>query len=218
MQFDYWTDPLCVWAFVAQRRLEEILAAHPRLRVRHRVVPVFGSVPWRFREGAWAVPGPEGRAAATRRIGEGCGWTLTGRVWLDDPPASSWSAGAAVVAAFDLAEEGTIPLAQAEAFQWELRRAFFVENLNTARRAVQLSVAEAVDLPRTPLVARLDDGRAIASLWEHHREREANHIQGSPTWVFDGGRAMLYGNVSHQVLAATVEQLEQESEPGCSIC
>ena len=67
--FEYWSDPLCVWAFVAQPKLDRILAeSGEHLEVRHHVVPVFGSIPQRFREGSWADQGVEGRVAATRRV------------------------------------------------------------------------------------------------------------------------------------------------------
>ncbi len=54
----YWSDPLCIWAFVAQKKLDAIVSEFgDRVHIDYRVVPVFGSVGWRFREGPWKKPG-----------------------------------------------------------------------------------------------------------------------------------------------------------------
>jgi hypothetical protein len=101
----YFTDPLCVWALVAQAKLERLLSemgAH--VEVDYRIVPVFGSVPWRFEHGPWAKDGVEGRIASTRRIAEQAGRTdVSGECWRV-MPASSWAPSAAIKAVFALPE------------------------------------------------------------------------------------------------------------------
>lgn len=220
ISFEYWSDPLCIWAFVAQPRLEHVLEEWgAEVDVQYHVVPVFGSVAQRFRDGAWAKGGPEARAAATRHIAEKHGAVgVTGEGWLRDCPASSWPAGAAVKAAFEMEADHEADPGLAADFQLALRRRFFVANENIARRVVQLSVAEAVRLPRGPLERRLDDGTAWAALLEDHQRKETLRIQGSPAYVFDGGRAQLYGNFPQDILEATVESLVRGLDPGCSTC
>ena len=71
IEFEYWSDPLCIWAFVAQPKLEHVLEAHgEHLLPRYHVVPVFGSIRERFATGSWSKAGPQGRAEATRRVAE----------------------------------------------------------------------------------------------------------------------------------------------------
>lgn len=220
LSFGYWSDPLCVWAFVAQRKLDALLERHGDvLAVDYRVVPVFGSVPERLTRGAWAAGGVEGRVAATAKIAAEHGHPeVTGALWRDDPPASSWACGAAVKAAAAAEAAGEIPPGAFPAYLWRLRVAAFVEDRNIARREVQLAVAEAEGLPRAPIERRLDDGSALAALFEDHQERERIGIQGSPTYVFDGGRAMLYGNFDEGILTATVEKLVAGLQAGGSAC
>lgn len=44
MRFSYWSDPLCIWALVAQKKLDRVLAElGEHVHVEYRVVPVFGS-------------------------------------------------------------------------------------------------------------------------------------------------------------------------------
>lgn len=218
--FEYWSDPLCIWAFVAQDKLDTLLAEHGhRLDVSYRIIPVFGSVPHRFAKGSWSEAGPEGRAASTRRVAHARGHAeVTGQVWVDDPPASSWASGMAAKAAFAMEAAGEAGEGAGAGYLLALRRAFFVDDRNIARRDVQLQLAEELELDRTAFVRRLDDGSALASLYEDHLERESLRLQGSPTFVFDGGRAQLYGNFDHAILDATVESLEKGLDVGGSNC
>lgn len=220
LKFGYWSDPLCVWAFVAQARLDRLLEEHGGcLQVEYRIVPVFGSLPKRFREGPWASKGPEGRAEATRQVAADHGRPdVTGRVWLDDTPASSWPSSMAVKAVSRLEREGRVPAGGTAAFLTGLREAFFVWNVNVARREAFMDVASACGLDGPAVEELLDSGAAMADLWEDFEEKERLKLQGSPTFVFDGGRAMLYGNVSYGVLRATVEELLAGLRPGGTAC
>ena len=219
LQFSYWSDPLCIWAFVAQSKLERILAEFDGLVVDYRIVPVFGSVPWRFTEGPWAKEGLDGRVAATRRIAERAGRSdVSGECWRRAAPASSWVPAAAIKAVFSMERGAECASGTGARYQCSLRERFFVNEENVARRDVQLAAAEALGLPRGQLERRLDDGSAFAAVWEDHIEKERLRIQGSPTYVFDGGRAMLYGNFDYCVLRSTVEEFLRGADPGRSEC
>jgi predicted DsbA family dithiol-disulfide isomerase len=220
IEFGYWSDPLCIWALVAQTKLDRVLAEMGRhLRVDYRIVPVFGSVAWRFNAGPWAKEGVEGRCAATRRIAEKAGRTdVSGDCWRTAMPASSWAPAAVIKAVFALERAGDAPEGSGAAYQVALRNHFFVHERNVALRGEQLAVAESLALPRGPIEARLDDGSAVAAVCEDHAEKERLRIQGSPTYVFDGGRAMLYGNFEYGILHRTVEELVRGLDAGASAC
>ena len=220
IEFEYWSDPLCIWAFVAQSKLEHVLEQHgEHVAPRYHVVPVFGSIRERFATGSWSKAGPEGRAAATRRVAEQHGRNdVSGLCWLEDCPASSWPAGVAIKAVFAAEHAEEIDAGKGAVFQWRLRERFFVEDRNVARRDVQLELAEELEIPTAILEGRLDDGSALCALWEDHAKREATGLRGSPTFVFDGGRAMLYGNFSEAILTATVEELVKGLDVGGSDC
>jgi predicted DsbA family dithiol-disulfide isomerase len=218
LKFSYWSDPLCIWALVAQQKLERVLAElGEHVRVDYRIVPVFGSVPWRFNEGPWAKDGVEGRIAATQRIAQQGGREdVSGECWRKATPKTSWAPAVAIKAVFALPDgrgDEAGPL-----YQKALRERFFVQEANIALRSVQLEVAEELGLARAPIEALLDDGTALSALCEDHAEKERLHLQGSPTYVFDGGRAMLYGNFAYGILQSTVEELVRGLAPGGSNC
>ena len=218
LKFSYWSDPLCIWAFVAEQKLERVLGElGEHVRVDYRIIPVFGSVPSRFAAGPWAKEGVEGRVLATRKIAEQGGRSdVSGECWRKAMPSSSWAPASAIKAVFGL--EGGRGEQVGPTYQRALRERFFVGEVNIALRSVQLEVAEEMGLPRGPIEARLDDGSALAAVCEDHAEKERLHLQGSPTYVFDGGRAMLYGNFGYGILRSTVEELVRGIDAGGSAC
>ncbi len=220
IDFSHWSDPLCIWAFVAQDKLDRLLARHGEaLRVRYRVVPVFGSLRQRFEQGPWSTDGVEGRVEKTADIARRFGHdAVSGACWRAARDASSWSPGAAIKAVALAEQAGHVAPNCTARFQIALRHAFFIDDINITERAAQLALAEQCDIPRAPLEAALDDGRALAALWEDEAERDRLGIQGSPTYVFDEGRAMLYGNVSEGMINATVDELLGGMAPGRSEC
>ena len=79
-------------------------------------------------------------------------------------------------------------------------------------------VATEHGIDTSALTRLLDDGTALALLCEDDNLRNVNRIQGSPTYVFDGGRARLYGNFNKQVLKSTVVELLSDLVGGASSC
>ncbi len=209
LQFSYYSDPLCIWAFVAQPKLEQILDEWgERIEVDYRIVPVFGLVPERFERGSWAKAGPEGRRDTTRRVARAQGRDdVSGEVWVKDPPASSLASGAAVKAVFALESQGLAEEGAGARYLLAMREHFFVRDRNIARRQEQLAVAESIGVDVTALEGKLEDGTCLAALFEDDAAGKALGVRGSPTYVFDGGRAMLYGNFPFAILHATAETL-----------
>lgn len=220
VKFSYWSDPLCIWAYVAQRKLQRVLNRHAdRVEVDYRVVPVFGDVKERFERGVWSKGGPQGRVEKTREIAMRFGHTeVDGSAWLTACPASSWAPSVAAKGVGLLASRGEVAPEGLPEYLHALRCAFFVDNSNIALRTEQLRIAEACCIPRAPLEHLLDDGQALAALCQDHQLKDILRIQGSPSYVFDAGRAILYGNVSEGVIMATVEEFLGGRRPGSSRC
>jgi predicted DsbA family dithiol-disulfide isomerase len=218
--FTYWTDPLCIWAYVAQSKLVSIVRSSPQpLLPLHRIVCVFGDIEERFETGVWSKTGRQGRAEKTREIAESFGIdNVSGQVWVDDTPSSSWAPAMAIKAVFAAERAGEIEEGRAAAYQFGVRRAFFEEDRNVAKREVQLELAEHFSVPRASLERRFEDGSAVAAVARDQDERRALGVRGSPTYVFDDAREMLYGNVPLALIEATVTALCEDGAPGRSPC
>ena len=182
LKFSYWSDPLCIWALVAQQKLDRVLGelgAH--IRVDYRIVPVFGSVPWRFAQGPWSKEGLEGRVLATRKIAEQGGRSdVSGECWRCAMPSSSWAPAAAIKAVFALEDGGEDA---GPGYQRALRERFFVGEENIALRTVQLEVAEGLGLPRGPIEQRQ------ALIWTRSPSRRMARSRSTESFAAPGSRA-----------------------------
>lgn len=220
LTFQYWSDPMCIWAFVGQSKLDRVLEEWgDRIEVDYRIVPVFGSVSKRFEEGSWAEGGRAGRRETTCGIASEHGIEgVSGDVWVESEPHSSWACGTAAKAVFMMEEEGDAHPGAGADYLLEMRDHFYRRNRNICRRDEQLAVAERVGVDADGLQRRLDDGSALAAVCEDDNERDELGVRGSPTYVFEGGRAVLYGNFPFSVLHAVVEELLEGLEMGGSAC
>jgi predicted DsbA family dithiol-disulfide isomerase len=206
----HYSDVLCVWAYCSQIRIDEIRRGFGGdVAITFRFVPVFGSTASKIGKG-WADRGGfSGYAAHVRTIAAGFPHvTLHPDVWERVRPASSSSPHLFLEAVKLLEGAGPSPAGGLfERAAWAVRLAFFRDARDVATRRVQLELAEELGLPRAELEALLDDGRAMAALFEDIDAQRQQNIEGSPTLVFDEGRQRLYGNVGYLVIEANIAEL-----------
>ena len=71
IRIDYYSDVLCIWAYVAQIKLDELHRNYgERVQLDYRFVPVFGDVRSKI-EGGWARRGGlKGYAEHVRQVAE----------------------------------------------------------------------------------------------------------------------------------------------------
>jgi predicted DsbA family dithiol-disulfide isomerase len=214
----YFSDLLCVWAYIAEARVEQLRADFPdAVRVVPRTVSVFGDVAGKLRRGWSERGGAAGYAAHVRQTLEGFGHvSLHPDTWLVDVPASSLPAHLFALSARPLEASGELPPGSEARLAWELRRAFFAGARNVARLAVQREVAEELGLPVARLEASLAEGLAHAAFAEDLELVKSLGVTLSPTLVLDEGRQRLNGNVGYRVIEANVRELLQARAPGAA--
>lgn len=211
---DYYSDVLCVWAWIAQPRLDELSAQWgERIRINHHYMDVFG----------------DAHGKITRQWGEQDGFTRFGEhvrhaaephqhtrihedLWQTVKPRSSAPAHLLLRAAA-CAGFGNLP-----ALAQHLREAFFCEGRDIARREVLLEIAVAAGCERQALAGALDDGSAMAALCADYRQATEAGVKGSPTWILNSGRQVLYGNVGYRILHANIEELLRHPGEEASWC
>jgi predicted DsbA family dithiol-disulfide isomerase len=205
----YFSDVLCVWAYIAQLRVNAVKAKFgDKVRFEKRFVSVFGATErkiatvWRDR-GEYA-----GFNAHLREVGQRFPEVrVNPDIWLTVRPASS-NASHLFLKAAQLAETaGEIPAGSFETAVWAFRQAFFEEARDIARRDVQVEIAREAGLNPAPVEALLHDGRAHAALALDYQDADALGLQGSPSFVLNEGRQKLYGNVGYRVIEANIEEL-----------
>jgi predicted DsbA family dithiol-disulfide isomerase len=209
------TDVLCVWAYIAQVRIDEAKANFgDALEITPRCCSVFGDTVSKIGLGWADRDSYQGFNRHLREIGERFEHIdIHPDVWLKTRPASSLGAHLAIKALQHI-DHGL-----ADSFTRALRGAFFDECLDIARWSVQRDVLGLVGANVADVEAVLESGVAHAALASDIAAAEARRIQGSPTFVLNEGRQILYGNVGYLVLEANVrEMLRAPSEENASWC
>jgi len=215
LQVDYYTDILCIWAWIAQRRLDE-LEQHwdQQIEVHHHFVNLFGDTAVRIGE-RWSAKG--GFAGFGQHVLESAEpydmAPVSADVWSRVRPKTSANAHLVLKAARLAASEE-----DAESLTLAFRKAFFVDALDIGRLPVLYELAESAGHDVKAIRMSIRDGSAIAALASDYQRAHTEGIVGSPSWVMDGGRQKLYGNVGYRVLNANVEGLLTKRADDASWC
>ena len=205
----YFSDMLCIWAYIAQRRVNELKAAFgDQIRIEAKFCSVFGasarkiSTTWRDKGGY------EGFNAHLRQVAEQFPEIpVNPELWLTVRPLSSTSPHLFLKAVSLEEAAGRRPAGTTEHVTWALRQAFFEEARDIGRWAVQSAVGEEAGLDLAAITALIGDGSAHAALACDLQDADAMHVHGSPSFVLNEGRQTLYGNVGYRVLEANVQEL-----------
>ena len=229
VRIDYFSDVLCIWAYVAQIRLDELRSAFSeQILVQHHFIPVFGHTEHRIGEG-WLDKG--GYAGFGAHIHEVCAdfphVEIHAGLWHSHAPCSSAPAHQFLKAVQLLEGDGVISSeclsdcqgrTRFEETAWQLRLAFFRDNRRIDTRKELLTIAEQSALPISAIEALLDNGQAMAALMRDIELRDEYHIEGSPSYLLNEGRQKLYGNLGYRILEANVREVLERADNQASWC
>lgn len=215
LDVDYYTDVLCVWAWIAQHRIDEIKKEWgDRVRMRHHCVNVFGDTPNRIGKG-WSDRGGYERFA--EHVEESAApfdfAPINPAIWRDVRPNSSATAHLVLKAA-----ELATTASDSDKLAVTLRKGFFVEALDIGNMQVALEIAANDGFVKADLESIIESGQAFAALTADYELAREFSIKGSPSWVLNSGRQILYGNVGYRVLNANIEELLKSPVDEASWC
>jgi predicted DsbA family dithiol-disulfide isomerase len=215
LTIDYYTDILCVWAWIAQRRVEELDAQWgEQIRLVQHCVSVFAdtagkmNTQWRERGGFDAFADHVQAAAADYESAP-----VHPDLWRRVRPTTSANAHL-LLKATELSHSPHDAAKLAAA----IRHAFFVEARDVSQLPELMTIAGDSDLDADALKSVLDDGSAMAALFSDYAECETLGVKGSPSWVMNNGRQVLYGNLGYRILHANVEELLRHPDQDASWC
>ena len=215
IDIDHFSDVLCVWAYIAQIRVDELRATFPEdVTIEYRFLQVFGDVPgkmatqWADRGGLEAYAAHVQEVAAKFEHVE-----INPRAWIDNPPASSMPAhlflcGASVSQDTEKVEQ----LLRA------FRHAFFVDLVDISNHQNLLAIARQAGVDMKALQATIDCGAAHARLAADLAAAAQSSVRSSPTMTFNDGRQILSGNFGYRVLEANVRELLRSPSDQQSWC
>lgn len=221
IQIDHFSDVLCIWAYVSQVRVDELITEYgDKVAVGFHFFPVFGDVPGKMAKN-WAHRGGiEAYGKHVLSVAKQFDHIpVSDDVWVKNTPQSSLPCHLFLAAAQMLEECGEVPLGTMLRYMKALRQAFFVETRDISRRNELLSVAESLaELPLTALEAMVDDGQAHARICRNNHLATEQNINSSPTLIFNEGRQKLSGNVGYRIVQANIRELLENPAGQLSWC
>lgn len=219
IQVTYYSDVLCVWAYIAERRLTEMRKRFgDKIGIDYRCISIFGDTEGKFAIGWKDRGGFEAYAAHVQDvISEFDHVKVHKDTWSKVRPASSSGIHLLIKAAqLALGAKGNKDV---ERLTWALRQAFFVEARDVANFDVQMDIIKSLELPGDNIRQHLKDGTAFAALSIDNDAQSAHKIEGSPTYVLNNERQKLYGNVGFKIIEANIlELLKKPSSDHASWC
>ncbi len=229
IQVSYFSDVLCIWAYVAEARLDQLRKEYcPSVDLEYRFLPLFGANRYRIGEG-WSDRGSyAGYGEHVRRIASGFDHvSVSDRIWSEVAPTTSAIAHEMLCGARLLADEGVIDgsrhdnLGGRTLFEeaiWQVRSAFFQQARDISKRDVVRDVLHRAGLPTSAIDAKVESGEAMAEACRDIELRDQHKIEGSPTYYLNQGRQKLYGNVGYRVVSANLRELLERPGNRASWC
>ncbi|HEY9615529.1 MAG TPA: DsbA family protein [Microcoleaceae cyanobacterium] len=207
----YFSDVLCIWAYIAQIRLDELQTTfQDKIAIEPHFVSVFGNARekldhrWRERGGL------QGYSNHVQEVVKKFNHiTVHPEIWTHVVPPSSTSCHLFLHAIHLLEVKGIVPASE-QVFEraiWAFREQFFTQLANVADRQVQLAIAEELGLPIAAIQAQIDSGEAYAQLSRDFDLVKEHTVSVSPTLLFNEGRQRLNGNVGYRVMEANIREL-----------
>jgi predicted DsbA family dithiol-disulfide isomerase len=217
---DYFTDILCIWAYVAQIRLDELHQQFDNdIQVNEHFITLFGNTQKRISEGWKEKGGFEGFNQHVLKVAEQFPHLkINPNVWLTCRPTSSANSHLYLKAVQLLINENKVSNTDFQQLIWDIRNAFFQDAKDISDITVLSKLAQSLSLPINLIQQKIDSGLAIAALCEDMEMREQHKLEGSPTYLLDKGRQKLYGNVGYRILEANVQELLEKSQSIASWC
>jgi predicted DsbA family dithiol-disulfide isomerase len=220
----YYSDVLCIWAYVAERRLEELATEFgDQISIQTRYCSVFPD--------AWGkVEKRGGFEAFNRHLREVAGRfphiAVRDDVWLTARPRTSASAHL-FLKAVELIEQaggggGKEPLPYLNRLSTraarEMRLAFFAEAQDISDWQVHRDIAARIGVDYDDIDRKIRSSEAVAQFAVDYDLCQRNRIEGSPTFLMNDGRQKLFGNVGYRLLEANVQELLRAPKDEASWC
>ncbi len=212
---DYYSDILCVWAWIAQRRLDELTKKLGNtIEIRYRYLDVFGDAVNKIPD-QWCGKG--GYNGFAKHVVESAApyddALINSDIWQKTRPTSSANIHLVLKAAeLVFGKRDSIQLAL------NCRKAFFIEAKDISQLELLFTLIEAAGLDANLIRETLNDGTAMAALMGDYQQAKAQHLKGSPSYIIDNGRQVLYGNVGYRILLANIEEQLKTPKNEASWC
>lgn len=229
IQVDYFSDVLCIWAYIAQIRVDELCNEYgEKVILNYHFIPIFGCIEKRLGEGWKEKGGFEGYNKHVLEVCKDFGHLeVHPMVWLENVPKSSAGCHHFLSAVKLLESKDLIPGERQSEYDgrtpfeetlWRMRLAFFRDLKNIGGLDVQIEIAESLHLPIQSIIDTMESGEAMARMCCDNELKDQYKIEGSPTYILNSGRQKLFGNVGYKIIDANIREILNRRENQLSWC
>ena len=219
LEIDYYSDVLCIWAYSAKIKIDEIKKQFgDQVKINYRYTPLFVDM-HAMLEKNWAEKG--GLPAYNQMMHKLGGMfpyvEIHPDIGLKNLPYSSACCHHFIKAVDILEQRGEIQSQDKdntllEQIDWRIRLGYFRDAEDVSQLSIMLSYAEQLDIPRDKLETVLNSGEAMAALASCTTDDKQKTIDGSPSFVLNEGRQKLYGNIGYHIIEANIKALLEKPD------
>lgn len=216
----HFSDVLCVWAYVSQIRINELMENFGNdIEIEFLFFSVFGnSLPkidkqWESKGGRKAYS--EHVQAVVEQFGH---LPVHSDIWVKAPPLSSFPCHLYLCATQLAEQDDVVEKGVFTELAWQMRQAFFAEAKDISNIAVIREIIEEKKLPVSELESYVMNGKAYATMSEHIQRAMDGNVRASPTLTFNEDRQRLTGNVGYRIIEANVRELLERPEAQQTWC
>ena len=206
---DYFTDILCIWAYIAQRRIDELEQEFgSQVKVISQFFPVFGNTKKKMATQWQTRGGFEGYAHHVQTIAKSFDHTsLHPDVWSSNAPSSSLQSHLYLAAIKSLVMDDQCDHTSIAKAAGLLREAFFCHAQNIADANILDHILEKNNFDIASIKTKILNGEAFAVMSEDMKMAMELNVRSSPTMIFNEDRQRLSGNVGYKIIQANIREL-----------
>lgn len=218
VRITYYSDILCVWAYLGQRRLDQLAEAFGEdISIETHYFSVFSDA-WGKIETNWKDRGGfDGFGKHLEAVGRQYPHIdVNPRIWRDVRPRTSASAHL-FLKAIDRIEQAAasdVPPYRdrlSTRAAWEIRTAFFSAGRDISDWRVLAEIVGHIGLDIDVIDEKIRSSEAVTQLAADYDLSRLHAVEVSPTLIMNEGRQRLHGNVGYRLIDANVQELLRAS-------
>ncbi len=218
VRISYFSDVLCIWAYAARRRVEELADNFgDKIDIETHFCSVFPDAHTKILENWKDRDGFQGFNRHINDVSERFPHVQVRQdLWLKTRPRTSMTAhiflkAISLIEREDLDQQNTSNTdffdSLSSRADWAVRQAFFSDGADISNWHVLNDIATRLGIDEVRLIEKLQSSEAIAAFATDINLAQSSSVTVSPTYLMNEGRQKLTGNVGYRVLEANVDEL-----------
>jgi predicted DsbA family dithiol-disulfide isomerase len=220
IQISHYSDVLCVWAYVSQIRIDELIDNFGEsVDVDYLFFSVFGNALEKLDKSWEDRGGREAYSLHVQKIISDFGHLdVHPDVWVKNAPQSSLPSHLYLCAAQLAEKHELIEPGSFARLAWQMRKAFFAEAKDISCIKIIKEIIEEQGLPFAEFETVISNGKAYSVVCRHMHAAIDKSVRSSPTLTFNEDRQRLTGNVGYRILEANIRELLERPEDQQTWC